>query len=222
MRKMSSWQSVIDRVQSRLNTWKGTCISRARRVVLIKAVLNSLPIYYLLLFKLPTKVAQEINKIQRRFLWIGQKQGRYNALVKWEVIQKPRTKGGLGVTDCTIKNATLLFKWWWRYASEEGSLWRRIVDLIHDDDITILPNLSARKITGTLNDIKRLATIENPVSQAFFQHIKMQVGDGIRVRFWKDLWTGDTTLQNAFSSLYRVSSQQKEVINNMGWFEGDV
>jgi len=43
-----------------------------------------------------------------------------------------------------------------------------------------------------------------------------------RVRFWEDLWTGDTTLQNAFPSLYRVSSQQKEVINNMGWFEGDV
>ena len=74
MRKMTSWQSVIDRVQSRLNTWKGTCISRARRVALIKAVLNSLPIYYLSLFKLPTKVAQEINKIQRRFLWSGQKQ----------------------------------------------------------------------------------------------------------------------------------------------------
>jgi len=82
--------------------------------------------------------------------------------------------------------------------------------------------MSTRKITGTWNDIKRLATSENPVSQAFFQHIKMQVGDGIRVRFWEDLWTGDTALQNAFSSLYRVSSQQKEVINNMGWFEGDV
>ena len=68
MRKLSSWQPMIDRIQSRLNNWKGTCISRAGRVILIKAVLHSLPIYYLSLFKLPTKVAQEINKIQRRFL----------------------------------------------------------------------------------------------------------------------------------------------------------
>jgi len=124
---------VIDKIQNRLNTWKGTCISRAGRVVLIKVVLNSLPIYYLSLFKLRTKVAQEINKLQRRFLWSGQKNGRYNALVKWEILQKSKEKGGLGVTDCTLKNAALLFKWWWRYACEEGSQWRRVVDSIQED-----------------------------------------------------------------------------------------
>ena len=102
-------------------------------MVLIKVVLNSLPIYYLSLFKLRTKVAQEINKLQRRFLWSGQKNGRYNALVKWEILQKSKEKGGLGVTDCTLKNAALLFKWWWRYACEEGSQWRRVVDSIQED-----------------------------------------------------------------------------------------
>jgi len=187
MRKMSSWQPVIDRVQSRLNSWKGTYISRAGRVVLIKAVLQSLPLYYLSLFKLPSKVAQEINKIQRRFLWNGQKQGRYNALVKWDVIQKPKQMGGLGVSDCTLKNAALLFKWWWRYASEEGSLWRRLVDSIHEEDTTMLPTKNANKITGTWTDIKRLATNENLVSKAFFQHAKLKVCDGMRIRFWEDL-----------------------------------
>jgi len=222
MRKVSSWQPVIEKIQGRLNTWKGTCLSRAGRLVLIKAVLNSLPIYYLSLFKLPNKVAQEINKIQRRFLWSGQNQGRCNALVNWEVIQKPKTKGGLGVMDCTMKNAALLFKWWWRYASEEGSLWRRIVDSIHEDDSTLLPNKNTRKITGTWNDIKKLATNENQVSKAFFQHVKLQVGDGGRVRFWQDKWIGETILQDVFTNLYALSSQQKEVINNMGWFEGNV
>ena len=49
----------------------------------------------------------------------------------------------------------------------------------------------------------------------------MQLGDGARVKFWEDIWKGDTSLQNTFPNLYRVSSQQKEVISNMGWFEGD-
>ena len=222
MKKLSSWQPVIDRVQSRLNNWKGTCISRAGRVILIKAVLQSLPLYYLSLFKLPIKVAQEINKIQRRFLWSGQKQGRYNALVKWEVVQKPKQMGGLGVSDCTLKNAALLFKWWWRYASEEGSLWRRIVDSIHEEDITVLPTKKANKITGSWNDIKRMATNESLVSQAFFQHAKLKLGDGMRIRFWEDVWCGNITLQHAYPSLYIISSQQKEVIHNMGWFEGNV
>ena len=111
MRRRSSWQCVIDKIQNRLNTWKGTCISRAGRVVLIKAVLRSLRLYYSSLFKIPKKVAQEINSIQRRFLWSGKKQSRYNALVKWELIQKPKDKGGLRVTNCTLKNAVLLLKW---------------------------------------------------------------------------------------------------------------
>jgi len=222
MRKMSSWQGVIDKIQNRLNTWKGTCISRAGRVVLIKAVLSSLPTYYLSLFKLPTKVAQEINKIQRRFLWSGQKSGRYSALVKWELIQKPKDKGGLGVADCTLKNAALLFKWWWRYACEEGCLWRRIVDSIHEDELVIMPDRNRRSLTGTWNDIRRMATLENPVTKAFFQQARVQLGDGERIKFWQDTCAGQTPLQTTFPSLYRVSAQQKELVSNMGWFEGDI
>ena len=116
--------------------------------MLIKAVLNSLPLYYLLLFKLPAKVAQEINKVQKRFLWSGKNNGRYNALVKWETIQRPKDKGGLGVADCTMKNAALLFKWWWRYACEVGALWRRVIDSIHEEDLSIMLDKDCRAIPG--------------------------------------------------------------------------
>jgi len=52
---------------------------------------------------MPSKVAQEIIKIQRRFLWSGKQQGRYQALVKWELIQKPKDKGGLGqIVQCKM------------------------------------------------------------------------------------------------------------------------
>ena len=96
------------------------------------------------------------------------------------------------------------------------------MDSIHEEGITLLPNKTANKITGTWNDIKRIATNESQVSQAFFQHAKLQLGDGLRIRFWEDLWFGNTTLQHAYPRLYKISSQQKEVIHNMGWFEGDV
>ena len=169
MRKISSWQTVVDKIQDRLNCWKGTCISRAGRLVLIKAVLQSLPIYYLSLFKMPSQVAQEIIKIQRRFLWSGKQQGKYQALVKWELIQKPKNKGGLGVKDCILHNAALLFKWWWRYACEEGALWKRIVDSIHEDTVSIMPSKTKSAVPGPWSMIKRIAREENVVSKAFFQ-----------------------------------------------------
>jgi len=170
---------------------------------------------------MPAKVANEINKIQRRFLWNGQKQGRYQALVRWEVIQKPKKKGGLGVADCTLKNAALLFKWWWRFACEEGSLWKRIVTSIHEDDLTILPSTTRSRLPSPWSDIRKLATTETPVKKAFFQNARVCVGEGTKVKFWEDYWAGEAPLKQTFPDLYEVSSQQKERISNMGWFEGE-
>jgi len=39
------------------------------RITLIKAVISSLPVYMLSLFKVPKVVCREINKIQCQFLW---------------------------------------------------------------------------------------------------------------------------------------------------------
>ena len=114
MNRSTSWQPIIERIQQRLSSWKASCLSRAGKLTLIKAVLSSLPVYYLSIFRMPKKVAIEINRIQRRFLWCSKHEGKFAALVKWEVVQRPKNQGGLGVGDLLMKNATLLFKWWWR------------------------------------------------------------------------------------------------------------
>jgi len=44
MRRFSLWQCIIEKIQNRLGSWKTGCISRAGRLVLIKAILNSLPL----------------------------------------------------------------------------------------------------------------------------------------------------------------------------------
>ena len=116
-------------------------------------------------------------------LWSGQTDGKYISLVKWEIVQKSKDKGGLRVGDLLLKNAALLFKWWWIYACEEGILWRKVVNAIHDEDLVLLPDNSMSNIPGPWQEIKRLVREENPVTQAFFQHTKIQLGDGSKVRF---------------------------------------
>ena len=59
MKKVASWQCIIDKIQLKLQTWKSSRLSRTGRLTLIKAVLNCLPIYYLSLFSMPKKVANE-------------------------------------------------------------------------------------------------------------------------------------------------------------------
>ena len=222
MKKVSSWQPILDRIQAKLQTWKSSCLSRAGRLVLIKAVLNSLPLYYLSLFSMPKRVAKEIIRMQRRFLWSGDKAGRCFPLVKWELVQQPRSRGGLGVGDLVIKNAALLFKWWWRYASEENAFWRRVIQSIHKEDGAIFPSTALSRGTGTWHNIKKVLLERKNTGQTFLKHMKLSVGKGTKIRFWEDQWAGHFTLKDKFPSLFSLSTQKSAMISSMGWFEGNV
>ena len=67
--------------------------------------------FYLGIFRMPKKVAQKIISLQTSFFWGANDRGRTFPSVKWDVIQRPKTMGGLGVGDIVIRNATMLFKW---------------------------------------------------------------------------------------------------------------
>lgn len=51
--------------------WKRRHISFGARIALIKSVIVNLPIYFMSLFKMPSCVVNELEKIQSRFLWGG-------------------------------------------------------------------------------------------------------------------------------------------------------
>lgn len=115
LRKILTWKPVIDKVEKRLALWKLRSLSREGRLVLVKAALNNLSMYYLSLFRMPKNVARRIIHLQRRFFWGKEEGAKGENLVAWEKIQKPMKQGGLGIGYLYLKNASLLFKWWWRF-----------------------------------------------------------------------------------------------------------
>ena len=55
----------------------------------------------------------------------------------------------------------------------------------------------------------------------FSKFLVYDVGDGTRVKFWKHVWCGDCTLQEAFPKLYHLSrSKDSSVAEVMGWSAG--
>ena len=125
--KVSTWRPVIEKVERKLALWKAKVLSRAGRLVLIKAVLNTLPLYFLSIFKISKKVARRIVQLQRNFFWSIDDKKKGIPLISWESIQKPKIYGELGVGDIIIKNAELLFKWWWRFSDKSDALWKQII-----------------------------------------------------------------------------------------------
>nr|XP_025611773.1 uncharacterized protein LOC112705129 [Arachis hypogaea] len=127
LRLVKTWKPIIDKVEAKLSLWKAKILNKAGKLVLIKSVLNSLPIYYLSLYKMAKAIADKLIALQRRFLWCKEDGNNGILLVKWKMVQAPKKAGGLGVGDAVLRNTALLFKWWWRFSKEDCPLWKKIV-----------------------------------------------------------------------------------------------
>ena len=64
----NDWAPVLDKLSSRLDTWKARYLSLGGRLILVNSILSSIPTYYLSELHLPAKVEYEMDKIRRRFL----------------------------------------------------------------------------------------------------------------------------------------------------------
>ena len=126
------WTPIIHNISSRLSACKGKLLSIGGRLCLIKSVLSNLPIYFLSLFPMPVAVATEIEKKFRCFLWSGKEEGRSLCNVGWSTVSLPKSAGGLGIGSLRNKNKALLFKWLWRYGSEESSMWKDLIKSIYN------------------------------------------------------------------------------------------
>ena len=52
------------------------------------------------------------------------------------------------------------------------------------------------------------------------QYLRLELGNGERIKFWEDPWLQEGILKNLFPQLYVLSRQQNTIIARMGWFEG--
>lgn len=60
---------LIFKIQRKLASWKGCSTTQAGHLVLLKATLDSLPIYWLSLYRLHKAIESKIDIIRKRFLW---------------------------------------------------------------------------------------------------------------------------------------------------------
>ena len=68
MKRVSSWSSVVNRIEQKLAGWKNSLLSIGERVTLITSVLNSVPLYALSMFWAPVDGLAKIENLKRIFL----------------------------------------------------------------------------------------------------------------------------------------------------------
>lgn len=65
--KYHTFSYLKDRVWMKLQRWKGSLLSKARKEILIKAVAQVIPTYSMGVFLLPVKLCDELNALSAKF-----------------------------------------------------------------------------------------------------------------------------------------------------------
>ncbi|KAL4296867.1 hypothetical protein GQ457_12G029750 [Hibiscus cannabinus] len=194
------WNPVIEKFRKRLDGWKGKLLSFGGRITLLRSVFSNLPVYFMSLFQVPAGVAESLNKIMANFLWGPEAFGPIH-WVKWENVCRAKVNGGLGWFEISTRNRSLLNNRVWRYGSEDGSLWRRVVDSKYDlDSMSLLPQPpEGRKTSWIWKNISK--PLAGP-SNNFVNAIRFKLGDGRRIIFWEDFLTEVPSLKLSFPRVF--------------------
>lgn len=92
-RTSNKFQYIIEKIKSKLAGWKSSYLSTTSRVVLAKLVLTAMPLYPIQVLKIPIFVCNEIEKLQRNFIW-GNLTSRGFHPLNWSHIMLPKPMGG--------------------------------------------------------------------------------------------------------------------------------
>ena len=132
---LATFAPLICKVDRRLASWQASLLNHQGRLVLINSVLDGLVNYMMQALPLPPGIISTIDSRRRAFLWTGtDKTNGAKCLVSWEVAQRPKREGGLGVRDLSTHNACLLLKLLHRLHHPEDLAWvawaRRSTDMV--------------------------------------------------------------------------------------------
>ncbi|KAK4267638.1 hypothetical protein QN277_024391 [Acacia crassicarpa] len=126
-RNKNTFQYVIDRVKSKLAMWKVNCLSTAGRITMAKYVISSIPLYPMQVAQLPISVCQEVERLQRNFIWGRNDESRGYHPVGWETVTQPKKYGGLGIKRLSVMNCAFGAKLAWALIRGSNSLWVEVM-----------------------------------------------------------------------------------------------
>ena len=114
-------------------------------------------------------------------------------------------------------NKALFGKWLWRFGNERQALWRRVIGAEYGCEgggWCSLPVIGPHGVS-----------LWKSISRgwpSFVRHIQFKVGAGFIVRFWQDIWCGDTSLCVPYPRFFSLSRNKEAYMVDLMKFPNDV
>lgn len=199
-----------EKLDSRLNLWTHRNLNLVSRVVLIKSVLQAMPLYLFSILATPKWVLKKIRNLQHNFLWGGSATNRKWALVKWATVYTPKDKGGIGLRDSEHSNSIMSAKIWWQWVTNPDKPWVKLWTAKYANNrpqeelIRFTPNIKGLLIWNATKQHYQLIQ----------KHSFWEVRNGSTARFWTDAWNHMPKLNSILSPdpiLNRQEQQQEKI-----------
>jgi hypothetical protein len=183
--RCQDFQYLIEKIKGRLAGWKAKQLSLAGRITLAKSVIQSIPVYPMMSMPIPKSCLNEIEKLQRSFIWGDGEDKRKTHMVGWDTMTKPKQCGGMGFRKLQAMNEACLMKMGWSLMVGENSLWGQVLLGKYGRE-----SWNQGKVTTGIGDsalwkaiVKSWPNLE--------EHRVWSIRDGRQVSFWKDKWLDD-------------------------------
>nr|GEZ54084.1 RNA-directed DNA polymerase, eukaryota [Tanacetum cinerariifolium] len=184
----------------------GVTVGDRGRLTLLKSVLGASPIYSMSIFKVPRGMLKTMEAIRSRFFnGIGQEDAKIT-WIAWNKVLASKKRGGLGVLSFFALNRALLLKWVWRFISQDGSLWSRVIRALYGPKIDVHPTHTLSNWCAIVRELQLL----KDKGFDFWSHCKKRIGNDTDTSFWYDHWISDSTLYIKFPWLFALE-QNKDI-----------
>jgi hypothetical protein len=119
---------------------------------------------------------------------------RYH-LASWQHVTMLKDYGGLGIPNIRELNLCLLGSWLKRYSGDGGKMWKSLVDFKYNSHSPNIFTYSEARVSNFWKGVLWAARVAK-------LGYRWKVGRGDKVRFWKDLWIGTSSLAIQYWELY--------------------
>lgn len=211
-RRKAKYETVIERIKTRLSGWNTASLSMAGRITLVKSFTSSMALYPMQHDRLPSGVTSDIEKAQRSFIWGEQEGSKKRHAINWNQLCKPKDVGGLGIRNLQLMNDAFLSKILWRMHVEPTSLWAQVLLGKYGRSSNIEHGLISKHRDSKL--WKELAKLW----VSFHTHIQYEgLEDGSNSPVWKPSSSGNFTVASFYKMFQCVQDHPRQNIWRLIW-----
>lgn len=179
--KKESLAFVKVKIMRKIQGWNKKALPQASKEILIKSVVQAVPMYPMSCFKVPLSVCAELNSIIGRFWWENGQNGGKIHWGSWDKITAPKGCGGLGFRDFESFNCALLAKQYWRMILNPNAFWVSVLKGLYFPNGSCMDAKKGAAPSWLWSSLMEGKTLID-------KGLRWSVGNGETTQFWGDNW----------------------------------